>query len=47
MWRQIPIGVYPIFFQMGIPRIECRPCSTIQQIAVGFADERRSYTRVF
>jgi hypothetical protein len=32
---------------MGIPRVECRTCATIWQVAVGFADERRSYTRSF
>jgi transposase len=47
MWRQVPIGSKVIFIQMGIPRIECRQCSTIRQVGVGFADERRSYTRTF
>jgi len=27
--------------------VECRKCATIRQVAVGFADERRSYTRAF
>jgi transposase len=32
---------------MGIPRVECRKCAAHRQIEVGFADERRSYTRAF
>ena len=47
LWREVPIGPKPIVIQMGIPRVECRKCATIRQVAVGFADERRSYTRAF
>ena len=47
MWREVPIGPRPVFIQMGIPRIECRRCSAIRQVKVGFADERRTYTRGF
>ena len=47
MWRELPIGPRPVFIQMGIPRIECRECSAIRQVKVGFADERRTYTRGF
>lgn len=47
LWREVPIGSNPIAIQMGIPRVECRQCATIRQVAVGFADERRSYTRAF
>jgi transposase len=47
LWREVPIGPKPIVIQMGIPRVECRKCATIRQVAVGFADERRSYTRGF
>ena len=47
MWRQVPIGPKPIFLQMGIPRIECRQCSAIRPVKVGFAEERRTYTRSF
>jgi len=47
MWREVPIGPKPVFIQMGIPRIECRECSAIRQVKVGFADERRTYTRGF
>ena len=47
MWREVSIGSKPIFIPMGIPRIECRECSAIRQVKVGFADERRTYTRGF
>ena len=47
MWREVSIGSKPVFIQMGIPRIECRECSTIRQVKVGFADQRRTYTRGF
>jgi len=40
LWREVPIGPKPIVIQMGIPRVECRKCATIRQVAVGFADER-------
>ena len=47
LWRKVPIGPKPVVIQMSIPRLECRKCTTIRQVAVGFADERRSYTRAF
>jgi transposase len=47
LWRELPIGPKPVFIQLGIPRIECRECSSIRQVKVGFADERRTYTRAF
>lgn len=47
LWREVPIGHKPVVIQMGIPRVECRKCATTRQVAVGFADERRSYTRAF
>ena len=47
LWREVPIGPKPVMIQMGIPRVECRKCASIRQVAVGFADERRSYTRAF
>jgi len=39
-YEWLPIGPGPIVIQMGIPRVECRKCATIRQVAVGFADER-------
>jgi transposase len=47
LWREVPIGPKPVVIQMSIPRLECRKCTTIRQVAVGFADERRSYIRAF
>jgi len=47
MWREVSIGSKPVFIQMGIPRIECRECSTIRQVKVSFAYQRRTYTRGF
>jgi len=45
--RTTPIGRKPIFIELPIQRIECCTCGTVRQVDVGFADERRSYTKAF
>ncbi|MFH1985264.1 MAG: helix-turn-helix domain-containing protein [Pseudomonadota bacterium] len=42
-----PIVFKPVFIEFAIPRIECLDCGVIRQVKLGFADERRSYTRQF
>jgi transposase len=42
-----PIGRKPVFIELPIQRVECRTCGTVRQVDVGFADERRSYTKAF
>jgi transposase len=46
-FRAVPIGGKPVFFHLAIPRVECRACGITRQVRLGFAEERRSYTRGF
>jgi len=46
-FRSAPIVFKPVFIEFAIPRIECLDCGAIRQVKLGFADERRSYTRQF
>jgi len=46
-FRTIPIGNKPVFLDLAIPRVECRHCQITRQVRLGFADERRSFTRSF
>lgn len=46
-FRTTPIGRKPVFIELPIQRVECRTCGTVRQVDVGFADERRSYTKAF
>lgn len=46
-FRCPPIGHHPVTTVLPIPRVECRACGVIRQVAVGFADPRRSYTKAF
>ena len=47
VFRTIPIGTKPVFIEFAIPRIKCLICQVIRQVKVGFADNRRTYTRAF
>ena len=46
-FRSLPIGSRPVQTVLDVPRVGCRDCGAVRQVAVGFADERRSYTRAF
>lgn len=46
-YRCVPIGKKPVEIELPVQRIECRECGAIRQVAVSFADERRSYTYAF
>jgi transposase len=46
-FRTIPIGGKPVFLSLAIPRVECRHCQITRQVQLGFAEERRSFTRSF
>lgn len=46
-FRTLPIGTRPIVIQLPVPRVQCRRCGVVAQVKVGFADERRQYTRSF
>jgi transposase len=46
-FRTLPIGTRQTVVVLPIPRVECRACGVVRQVAVPFADPRRSYTKSF
>jgi len=46
-FRTLPIGSRPVILQLSIQRLRCFDCGRLCQVKLGFADERRSYTRGF
>jgi len=46
-FRCLPIGSRATVVVLPIPRVECRACGVVRQVAVPFADPRRSYTKSF
>ena len=46
-FRTLPIGSRPVILQLSIQRLRCFDCGRVCQAKLGFADERRSYTRAF
>lgn len=46
-FRTLPIGRRPVWIELAIQRVWCSACRRVRQVAVGFADARRSYTRAF
>ena len=46
-FRSLPIGPRPVQTVLDVPRVGCRDCGVVRQVRVGFADERRSYTKAF
>src|SRR4051812_45621722 len=46
-FKTLPIGDRATFVVLPIPRVECRACGVVRQVAVPFADVRRSYTKAF
>ena len=46
-FRGLPIGGKKVTIAFRIPRVQCGDCGAIRQVALGFADPRRSYTRAF
>src|SRR4051812_6395813 len=46
-FKTLPIGGRPTFVDLPIPRVSCRACGVVRQVAVPFADPRRSYTKAF
>lgn len=47
LFRAVPWGRRPITVKLAIPRVECHDCGLVRQVAVGFAEPRRSYTKSF
>jgi transposase len=46
-FRTLPIGSKRVFVTLPIPRVCCQECGVTRQVAVDFADPRRSYTKAF
>ena len=46
-FRSLPLGRKPTSIVLPIPRVECRGCGAIRQVAVAFADTRRRHTKSF
>ena len=46
-FRTLPIGGKPVELRFCVPRVECRHCGVVRQLAIGFADRRLGYTRAF
>jgi transposase len=46
-FRTLPIGSRPVILELSIQRLLCFDCGRVCQVKLGFADERRSYTRAF
>jgi transposase len=45
MFYGIPIGRKPVWIRFRVPRVQCRVCQTIRQVAIGFADPRVRYIK--
>jgi len=46
-FRALPIGGKPVTLVLPIPRVACGDCGAVRQVAVHFAERRRSYTHSF
>jgi transposase len=46
-FRSLPIGSRATAVVFPIPRVACQRCGVIRQVAVDFADPRRTYTKAF
>jgi len=56
VWRQgvvvrqfdtVPIGGKWVELEARIPRLACQDCGVVRQAAIGFAEPRRTYTKMF
>ena len=45
--RSVPVGSRPVTIVLPISRVACRACGAVRQVAVTFADPRRSDTKSF
>ena len=43
-FRCVPIGRKPVVIELPVQRVEC---GALRQVSIGFADQRRTYTRAF
>lgn len=46
-FRTLPMGRRRVFVELPVPRVECRDCGAVRQVAVDFAEPRVTYTKSF
>jgi transposase len=46
-FRTVPIGGKGVELEARIPRLACQDCGVVRQAAIGFAEPRRTYTKLF
>jgi transposase len=46
-FRGVPIGRKPVWIRFRVPRVQCRECGTLRQVALGFAEPRVTYLKAF
>ena len=46
-FRSLPVGLRAVSIELPVQRLWCAGCGKTRQAKIGFADERRSYTRSF
>ena len=46
-FRTVPIGSRGVELEASIPRLACQDCGAVRQAAIGFAEPRRRYTKLF
>ena len=47
MFRGVPIGRRPVYFQTSVPRVHCSHCGITRQVRIAFAEEKHRHTRSF
>lgn len=45
--RGLPIGSKAVGISLAVPRVSCEACGLVRQVAVSFAEPRKSYTKAF
>jgi len=45
LFRTLPIGMKRVFIHLEVQRIECKECLCLKQVKIGFADEKKGYSR--
>ena len=46
-FRGVPVGGRAVWITLGVARVGCQTCEMVRQVAVDFAEPRRTYTKAF
>src|SRR5690349_20681541 len=46
-FRAVPIGSKPVWIEFAVPRVRCCRCGLERQVAIPFAEPKKSYTKTF